>query len=464
MLPVIALVGRPNVGKSTLFNRLTGSRDALVADYPGLTRDRLYAYAQFGERGVILIDTGGLGGGTDELDALVDRQVELAVAEADAVVLLVDARDGLTPGDAQVARRLRRSGKPCLLAVNKSEGQEAALALAEFHALGFDDAVAISATRGSGLGVLAQRLSAGLPAGKPGTPPAPAEGGTRIAVIGRPNVGKSTLINRYLGEERLLTQDRAGTTRDSIAVPLALDGRHFTLVDTAGIRRRARVTGAIEKFSILKSLQALEQSDAVILLLDARDGVTEQDLSLIGLVLERGRALALGVNKWDGLSESRRAALRRELDRRLPFLDFVDRHYVSARHGSNILPLLDSAARAAEAARSELPTPALNDVLQAAVQAQPPPVARRSRPRLSYAHQGGRCPPLIVIHGNQVERLPASYRRYLVNCFRKAFRLRGTPLRLELRSGENPYAGRRNRLTPRQQRRRRRLRRHARRR
>ncbi len=462
MLPVIALVGRPNVGKSTLFNRLTGTRDALVADYPGLTRDRLYGYAKLGERGAILIDTGGLSASGDELAELIARQVKLAVAEADAIVLLVDAREGLQPADEQALELMRRSGKPCVLAVNKSEGQAEELAVAEFHALGLSAPVAISASRGSGLSALARRLDDLLPPDPTAMPAIPEDSGTRIAVVGRPNVGKSTLINRYLGEERLLTQDRAGTTRDSIAVPLALDGRRFTLVDTAGIRRRQRVAELVEKFSIVKSLQAVEQADAVIVLLDAAEGISEQDLSLIGLILERGRALALGINKWDGLADSRRTELRRELDRRLPFLDFVDRHFISALHGSHIMPLLDSAARAAEAARRELPTPALNDVLQAAVQAHPPPVVRRSRPKLSYAHQGGRRPPLIVIHGNQVERLPVSYRRYLINCFRKAFRLRGTPIRLQLRSGENPFAGRRNRLTPRQRRRRQRVRRHAR--
>ncbi|MDJ0927794.1 MAG: ribosome biogenesis GTPase Der [Gammaproteobacteria bacterium] len=463
MLPVIALVGRPNVGKSTLFNRLTGTRDALVADYPGLTRDRLYGFASLGDGGAIVIDTGGLTVSAAGLDQDMSRQVGLAVAEADVVIVLVDGFDGVTPDDARVVDLIRRSGKNAVLAVNKSEGQPPAEAVAEFFALGLGEPEAISATRGDGVDRLLDRVSELLPADLLADARRPELTGTRIAVVGRPNVGKSTLINRFLGEERLITQDEAGTTRDSIAVPFSLDERDYVLVDTAGIRRRARVEQMVEKFTIVKSLQAVEEADAVIVLVDAREGVTEQDVSLIGLILERGRALTLGVNKWDGLPESRRAEIRRELDRRLPFLDFIDVHYVSAKHGSNIVDLLRSAARAAQAALRELPTPRLNDVLQAAVQAHPPPVVRRSRVKLSYAHQGGRRPPVIVIHGNQTARLPGSYRRYLVNCFRKAFRLKGTPIRLQLRTGANPFAGRRNKLTPRQQRRRQRVRRHGRR-
>jgi GTP-binding protein len=455
MLPVVALVGRPNVGKSTLFNHLTGTRDALVADYPGLTRDRLYGFAHLGDRGVLLIDTGGLTGEPAELDASMARQVGLAVEEAQVIVFLVEGPAGVTAGDLAVADQLRRTGKPVIVAVNKTEGQAAATAVAEFHALGLGDPVAVAATTGARIGALVERVLALCPAGDGVQPPLPA--GLRIAVVGRPNVGKSTLINRYLGEDRLVTQDQAGTTRDSIAIPFRVDERDYVLVDTAGIRRRAKVTDTIEKFSVVKALQAVEEADAVIVLLDAREGVTEQDVSLIGLILERGRALALGLNKWDGLPESKRADVRRALDRRLPFLDFVDCHFISARHGSNIHELLRSAAKAAAAAVRDLPTPRLNDVLRAAVQAHPPPIVRRFRAKLSYAHQGGKRPPVVVIHGNQTDRLPAAYRRYLVNCFRKAFRLRGTPLRVELRTTENPFAGRRNRLTPRQQRHRQRV-------
>lgn len=457
MLPVVALVGRPNVGKSTLFNQLTGTRDALVADYPGLTRDRLYGYARLDDTGALVIDTGGLTGERDELEVSMARQVELAVAEAHVVVLIVEGPAGLTRDDDAIARQLRRAGKAVVVAVNKTEGQSPDVAAADFHALGLGDPVAIAAVSGQRIAALIQRVTELFPAGE--TVTAPAREGMRIAVVGRPNVGKSTLINRYLGEDRLVTQDKPGTTRDSIAIPFQVDDHDYVLVDTAGIRRKAKVTDTIEKFSVVKSLQAVEESDAVIVLLDAREGVTEQDVSLIGLILERGRALALGVNKWDGLPESERAEIRRELDRRLPFLDFVAQHFISAKHGSHIHDLLRSAAKAADAAVRDLPTPRLNDVLRAAVQAHPPPIVRRSRVKLSYAHQGGKRPPVVVVHGNQTQRLPGAYRRYLVNCFRKAFKLRGTPLRLELRTSDNPFAGRRNRLTPRQQRRRARVRR-----
>jgi len=406
-----------------------------------------------------VIDTGGVTGDGADLDAQMARQVGLAVAEAQCVVLLVDGPAGVTAGDELVADLVRRSGKPVIVAVNKSEGQAPETVSADFYALGFADCPAISASRGDGLDALLELALSYCPALEPGEPGKSLPDGLRIAVVGRPNVGKSTLINRYLGEERLITQDEAGTTRDSVAIPFTHDERPYVLVDTAGIRRRARVDETIEKFSVVKSLQAVEQSDAVIVLIDAREGITEQDVSLIGLVLERGRAMTLGVNKWDGLSQAQRTALRRELDRRLPFLDFVRVHFISAKHGSNIMDLLKSAAKAARAAARDLPTPRLNAVLEAAVTAHPPPVVRRSRVKLRYAHQGGKRPPVIVLHGNQTERLPGNYRRYLVNTFRKAFRLQGTPVRLELRSGDNPYAGRRNRLTPRQMRRRQRVRR-----
>jgi len=459
MLPVLALVGRPNVGKSTLFNALTGTRDALVADYPGLTRDRLYGYVS-GHR-AILIDTGGLAGGDDPVAVLIASQVRLAVGEADVVLMVVDARDGPLPDDLAVARTLRRAGKPVLLAVNKAEGLEPASISAMFYELGMGDPLPVSALRRDGMGrllesalALASAAAPGAPGGEGGDEPAT---GMRIAVVGRPNVGKSTLINRYLGEERLLTMDEAGTTRDSISVPFSHGGHEYILVDTAGIRRRARSTGLVEKFSIVKSLQAIEEADAVILLLDARSGLTEQDVSLAGLVIERGRALTIGINKWDGLPGDARARFRDDMDRRLPFLDFAEHHYVSALHGTSIFDLLASGRRAGDAALRDLPTPDLNRVLQAAITAHSPPMVNRRRVKLCYAHQGGKRPPLIVIHGNQTEKLPQNYRRYLINCFRKAFRLKGTPIRLELRTGKNPFAGRRNTLTPRQVKRRQRV-------
>jgi len=467
VLPVFALVGRPNVGKSTLFNALTGTRDALVADFPGLTRDRLYGYATLAGRLSIVVDTGGLmtaaTGGEKALRDLIERQIAYAVGEADVVVLVVDAAEGPLPDDHAIVARIRKAGKPAVLAINKAEGREPLQLGAAFYELGLGEPVPISALKGDRLTLLATRILAELPAVETAASdaaaiPAPLPVGTRIAVIGRPNVGKSTLINRYLGEERLLTSDQAGTTRDSIQVPFSHEGHDFILVDTAGIRRKARVDEMIERFSIVKSLQALEEADAVLLLIDARSSLTDQDVSLIGLVLERGRALAIGINKWDRLPTDQREKVRSDLDRKLPFLDFADVHYISALHGTAIYDLLDSGRRAAEAAVRDLPTPDLNRVLKDAIQAYPTPVAHHSRIKLTYAHQGGRRPPLIVIHGNQTAALPESYRRYLVGCFRKVFRLRGTPIRIELRAGKNPFAGRRNKLTPRQVKRRERVR------
>jgi GTP-binding protein len=451
LLPVLALVGRPNVGKSTLFNRLTGTKDALVADFPGLTRDRMYGFARTGAdaRPLIVIDTGGVTGDQGELDVLMNRQVELAVEEANVVILLVDA-EGRTAADEQIANRIRKTGKPVVLVVNKAEGRVADEVISEFFALGIGDPIAISATRGDRVDQVLNHALEQCPSADADLMLQPQQAGLRIAVLGRPNVGKSTLINRYLGEERLLTLNRPGTTRDSISIPFEFDDRSFVLVDTAGIRRRARVQGMVEKFSVVKALQALEEADAVIVLFDAHEGITEQDISLVGLILDRGRALTVGVNKWDGLTEQQRRAVRDQLDRQLPFLDFVDMHFVSALHGSNIFDLLDSAAVAAAAALSELPTPRLNEILRDAMIAHAPPIVGRGRPKLSYAHQGGKRPPTVVIHGNQTKRLPGTYRRYLINRFRRAFRLRGTPIRLELRTGKNPFEGRRNILTPRQ--------------
>jgi GTP-binding protein len=456
-LPVFAIVGRPNVGKSTLFNALTGTRDALVADYPGLTRDRLYGYAAGPAGTAIVIDTGGLTRDAAPLAGQVAKQVTLAIGEADAVALVVDGRSGPVPEDAAIVDLVRSTGKPVVLVVNKAEGRPEAEAAAAFYELGLGDPLPVSALRGDHLDDLLTALHGLCPPRPAEPPPGPADA-VRIAVIGRPNVGKSTLINRYLGEERLLTMDAPGTTRDSVSVPFSHDGHDYVLVDTAGIRRRARVTETIERFSVVKALQALEGADAVLVLLDARDGVTEQDISLLGLVLERGRALAIGINKWDGLPPDQRRRVQEELDRRLDFLEFADRHFISARHGTAIYDLLASGRAAALAASQELPTPALNQVLKDAVAAYPTPIANRSRIKLHYAHQGGRRPPLVVIHGNQVAALPESYKRYLVGCLRKAFRLRGTPVRIELRTGRNPFAGKRNTLTPRQIKRRQRVR------
>jgi len=458
VLPVLVLVGCPNVGKSTLFNRLTGTRDALVADYPGLTRDRMYGFVRSEAGSAIAVDTGGLTGEKEELDQRMGRQVEAAVDDATVVIFLVDGDCGCTAGDENIAASLRRTGKPVLLVINKTEGRAIDELAGDFYRLGVGDPISISAVRGDRVNFMTERaLELSSSQFLPESAVATTEG-TRIAVLGRPNVGKSTLINRCIGEDRLVTFDESGTTRDSIAVPFTFDEQPFVLVDTAGIRRRAKVRDTIEKFSIVKSLQALEEADAVIVLIDAREGLTEQDVSLIGLILERGRALTLGVNKWDGLSERHRADLREALDRQLPFLDFVETFFISALHGSNIVDVLRGASRAAASAVRDLPTSDMNNILQAAIEAHPPPITGRHRIKLSYAHQGGKRPPVIVIHGNQTKRLAGSYRRYLINRFRKAFRLKGTPIRLELRTGKNPYEGRRNRLTPRQQRRRDRVR------
>ncbi len=461
MLPVIALIGRPNVGKSTLFNRLTRSRDAIVADYPGLTRDRQYGFGKLGPVPYIVIDTGGVAGGETGIDERMVDQTVRALAEADASVIMVDGRSGLTAADEHVAELARRHSKKTWLAVNKAEGLDAAMASSEFHALGLGDPIAVSAAHGDRINALMDAVLSEFD-----VPEAPAddvdddERELRIAVIGRPNVGKSTLVNRLLGEERQVVYDQPGTTRDSVAVPFERNDRKYVLIDTAGIRRKARVKEAIEKFSIVKALQAIEQSQVVVAVLDAQEGITEQDVSLLGLVLERGRALVVVTNKWDGLTDRQRKKVRDDLDRRLPFLDFAERMTISALHGTAVGDLLPAVERAYAAAMRDMSTTELTRELENAVTAHPPPLVRGRRIRLRYAHQGGRNPPVIVIHGNQTERLPDTYRRYLINRFRKAFRLKGTPVRLSLKSSDNPYKGRRNKLTPRQERRRKRMMKH----
>lgn len=460
MLPVIALIGRPNVGKSTLFNRLTRSRDALVADYPGLTRDRKYGFGKLGPIPYLVIDTGGVAGGEEGVAEVTVEQTIRALQEADVAVIMVDGRSGLTAADEHVAELARRHAKQTWLAVNKTEGLDEAIANSEFHALGLGEPIAISAAHGDRIAALMDDLLSGFVVDEPEDEldeDDEEERELRIAVIGRPNVGKSTLINRILGEERLVVFDQPGTTRDSVSVPFERNDRKYVLIDTAGIRRKARVHETIEKFSIVKALQAIEQAEVVISVLDAQEGVTEQDVSLLGLVLERGRALVVVTNKWDGLSADHRKKVRDDLERRLPFLDFAERITISALHGTAVGDLLPAVERAYKAAMRSMSTAELTNELEAAVMAHTPPLVRGRRIKLRYAHQGGRNPPVIVIHGNQVERLPEAYRRYLINRFRKAFKLKGTPVRLAFKKGKNPFAGRRNVLTPRQERKRKRL-------
>ena len=457
MLPVVALVGRPNVGKSTLFNVLTRTRDALVADVPGLTRDRKYGYARTGPRGCVVVDTGGLVETVQGVERLMAEQTLKAIAEADRVLLVVDAREGCTPSDLHVADLVRRSGKSVVVVANKSEGLDPEIASADFHQLGFGESVPISATHVEGVVSLMERALEGFPQSEPGDEQTGADGEIRVAVVGRPNVGKSTLINRLLGEERLVTFDEPGTTRDAVHVPFERDGQRYTLIDTAGVRRRARVSEAIEKFSIVKTLQAIEEANVVIAVLDAHDTVAEQDASLLGLIIEQGRALVIAVNKWDGIEQGQRTAIRDGLDLRLDFVTFAPVHFISARHGSGVGDLMGAVRSAYKAAMRELPTRDLTRALEQAVTIHQPPLVRGRRIKLRYAHQGGRNPPVVVIHGNQTQHVPAAYRRFLEGHFREVFRLKGTPMRIEFRTDENPFAGRRNVLTPRQVKKRQRL-------
>ena len=445
MLPVVALVGRPNVGKSTLFNALTGTRDAIVADVPGVTRDRQYGYGRIGGLSFIAIDTGGLVENPTGIEAQMRVQTERAVQEADRLVLIVDARAGLTPQDSFVARELRRSGKPVYLAVNKAEGLAPELVAAEFHALGMGEPHPISAAHGEGCRELMEEVLAGFE-------PEPVEDtrpkSIRIAVVGRPNVGKSTLVNRLLGEERVIASDQPGTTRDSILVPFERDGHQFTLIDTAGVRRRSKVEDVIERVSVAKTLQAIDEANIVVLVLDAHDQVAEQDASVLGIALERGRSILIAVNKWDGIPQEQREEIRRQLTLKLDFVPFAPLFFISARHGTGVGELMDAAVRAHEAAMREMPTKLLTRTLEQAIMQHQPPLVRGRRIKLRYAHQGGRNPPRIVIHGNQTEAVPAAYTRYLANIFRKTFDLYAAPVVIEYRTEENPYKDRKREPPP----------------
>jgi GTPase len=436
MLPIVAIVGRPNVGKSTLFNALTRTRAAIVADVPGVTRDRQYGYSRVGATLCVLIDTGGLIENPKGLEAQMRVQTEKAVAEADRIVMLADARAGLTSQDQFIARELLRTGKPVVLALNKSEGLEADIVAADFHALGLGMPLAVAAAHGQGLLELMEQVLDGLES-QSAEPEEDAS--IRVAVIGRPNVGKSTLVNRLIGEERVIASDQPGTTRDSILVPFHRDGRDFLLVDTAGVRRRARVDDAVERASIAKTLQAIAEAHVVVMTLDAHEGIGEQDASVLGQALERGRVLLIAVNKWDGIAMDQREQIRNQLSLKLDFVPFAPLHFISARHGTGVGELARDMIRGYDAAMREMSTPALNRTLERALEAHQPPLVRGRRIKLRYAHQGGRNPPRIVIHGNQTTSVPESFRRYLANVYRETFDLFATPVAIEFRTDANPY-------------------------
>ena len=442
MLPVIALVGRPNVGKSTLFNSLTRTRDALVADLPGLTRDRQYGLGQRGPQPYMVVDTGGLTGEDAGMDDLVARQVWRAIDEADAVLLLVDGRAGLTVVDEEIADQVRRTGKTLHLVINKAEHRDPDLISTDFHVLGLEHLHVIAAVHNQGVETLMEEVLAALPSREESGAillPKEPEGLIKLAIAGRPNVGKSTLVNRLLGEERMLASDLPGTTRDSVAVPFERAGQRYLLIDTAGVRRRARVSEVVEKFSIVKTLQAIQQSHVTVLVLDAQQGISDQDASLLGLIVDSGRALVIAVNKWDHLDPDTRTQVKRDLDRRLGFLDFAKIHFVSALHGTGVGELLGSVRQAYAAATRKLATPELTRILEDALAAHQPPLVHGHSIKLRYAHQGGQNPPLIIIHGNRVDHVPETYRRYLANVYRKRLDLWGTPIRVEFRGGKNPY-------------------------
>jgi GTP-binding protein len=480
MLPVIALVGRPNVGKSTLFNRLTRTRDALVADFPGLTRDRKYGQAMLDEQEFIVIDTGGITGDEQGIDALMAGQSLQAIEEADAVLFLVDARAGMTVADEAIAEHLRRQEKKVFLVANKVDGIDADSVCGEFYALGLGEVYQIAAAHGKGV---RQMINTALD-GFFDEQPAEEESDEfeteleyleddeeallkeqerlqnqpiKLALIGRPNVGKSTLTNRILGEERVLVYDMPGTTRDSIYIPMSRDDREYILIDTAGVRKRKKVNETVEKFSVIKTLKAIEDSNVVMLIIDAREGISDQDLSLLGYTLNAGRSLVIAVNKWDGMTEYDKERVKSELDRRLGFVDFAKIHFISALHGTGVGHLYESVEEAYNSSTKRISTSMLTRIMGMAVDDHQPPMVQGRRVKLRYAHAGGYNPPLIVIHGNQVKKLADSYKRYLMNYFRRSLEIMGTPIRIEFREGSNPFEGRRNKLTPNQMHKRKRM-------
>ena len=485
MVPVVALVGRPNVGKSTLFNRLTRTRDALVADFPGLTRDRKYGQAQLGEHEFIVIDTGGIDGTEEGVETKMAEQSLAAIDEADVVLFMVDGRAGLTPSDEAIAKHLRKLEKPSILVVNKVDGIDADAASADFWKLGVDDMYQIAAAHNRGVTVLiehalnpfAEKLNAEQGEITDLTEFEDAEEEQldfteeeaeaefqrlqdqpiKLAIIGRPNVGKSTLTNRILGEERVVVYDMPGTTRDSIYIPMERDDREYVLIDTAGIRRRKNINEAVEKFSVVKTLKAVEDANVVLLIIDARENISDQDLSLLGFALNAGRSIVIAVNKWDGLDNDVKESVKKELDRRLGFVDFARIHFISALHGTGVGHLFESVEEAYKSATTRVGTSVLTRIMKMATDDHQPPLVRGRRVKLKYAHAGGYNPPIVVIHGNQVTDLPDSYKRYLMNYYRRSLEIMGTPIRIRFQNSANPFEGKTNKLTLSQERKRKRL-------
>ncbi|MEC5343071.1 ribosome biogenesis GTPase Der [Brenneria populi] len=492
MIPVVALVGRPNVGKSTLFNRLTRTRDALVADFPGLTRDRKYGRAEVEGNEFIIIDTGGIDGTEDGVETRMAGQSLMAIEEADIVLFMVDARAGLMPADRGIAQHLRSRRKATFLVANKTDGIDPDAVIGDFYALGMGDIYPIAASHGRGVTSLLEKAllpfvqddaseavalteeeeNAAYWAEQLGDEQAAAEAQAeeddfdpetlpiKLAIVGRPNVGKSTLTNRILGEERVVVYDMPGTTRDSIYIPMVRDEREYVLIDTAGVRKRGKVTDTVEKFSVIKTLQAIEDANVVMLVIDAREGIADQDLSLLGFILNSGRSLVIVVNKWDGLSQDVREQVKETLDFRLGFIDFARIHFISALHGSGVGNLFESVLEAYNCATRRVGTSMLTRIMQMAVDDHQPPLVRGRRVKLKYAHAGGYNPPIVVIHGNQVKDLPDAYKRYLMNYYRRSLQVMGTPIRIQFKEGENPFADKRNTLTPNQLRKRKRLMKH----
>jgi GTP-binding protein len=487
MIPVVALVGRPNVGKSTLFNRLTKTRDALVADFPGLTRDRKYGRAEIEGNEFIIVDTGGIDGTEDGVETRMAGQSLLAIEEADIVLFMVDARAGVMPADQGIAQHLRSREKATFLVANKTDGLDADSATADFYSLGLGDVYAIAASHGRGVTQLIEHVLVPFVGEKPKQVelteeeanaaywaeqlgenedeiPADVEEDfdpttlpIKLAIVGRPNVGKSTLTNRILGEDRVVVYDMPGTTRDSIYIPMVRDEREYVLIDTAGVRKRGKITETVEKFSVIKTLQAIEDANVVLLVIDAREGISDQDLSLLGFILNSGRSLVIAVNKWDGMSQEARDAVKDILDLRLGFIDFARIHFISALHGSGVGNLFESINEAYHCATKRVSTSMLTRIMQMAADDHQPPLVNGRRVKLKYAHAGGYNPPIVVIHGNQVKDLADSYKRYLMNYFRRSLEIMGTPIRIQFKEGENPFEGKRNTLTPNQMRKRKRL-------